>query len=429
MDSTNLKVYHSGEPKRSLRRFYSFACVGVVTVAVFALLVYFTIRNTGEADNLSILESLQRKGKSTWENGDLSQAKTIYRKLLTTLSDQEIKSDTMMTIKEECETALVELKREISQQEQILLQEKRRRELAKRNRERIREQERARSFNELEEFKKRESAKRLEERNIVDSWGAALEEHLKRTTIVLVESKFVPARKNLFRIHELKKDSGYLEYVFLGEGEPYKPRFKVYLYDKEFRLVGINTVHWVMDKVYKAKEVKWRKSTRSYRAGDPATAVLAVLAEKDDPIINFILHPEQQETVVAEFREKSRKRELLEAERAERKQKLKEKRKVKFAKLARSVQAFRRRGIVKRLGIVAMPSDLSGDKVICTVPNRWHYQPYQIRLQEAQKLWRKWAFIHSPDDLDGARIKLVDGMGNEVGGSKVWAGSMIWIKK
>lgn len=72
---------------------------------------------------------------------------------------------------------------------------------------------------------------------------------------------------------------------------------------------------------------------------------------------------------------------------------------------------------------------LTPDQIKITVSNSWHYEPYQIRLQVAQKLWEAWAGLHSPDEPDKARIKLVDLNGNEVGGSRVWAGSLIWVKE
>jgi len=64
-----------------------------------------------------------------------------------------------------------------------------------------------------------------------------------------------------------------------------------------------------------------------------------------------------------------------------------------------------------------------------SVSNSWHYEPYQIRLQLAQKLWDAWAATHSPNEPDKARIQIVDGNGNEVGGSRAWAGSLIWVQE
>lgn len=64
-----------------------------------------------------------------------------------------------------------------------------------------------------------------------------------------------------------------------------------------------------------------------------------------------------------------------------------------------------------------------------TVSNVWHYHPYQVRLQTAQNLWNIWAKVYSPIDVDKSRIQIVDLNGNEVGGSRVWAGSLIWVQE
>ncbi|QDT24817.1 hypothetical protein Enr10x_01090 [Gimesia panareensis] len=63
------------------------------------------------------------------------------------------------------------------------------------------------------------------------------------------------------------------------------------------------------------------------------------------------------------------------------------------------------------------------------VRNNWHIKPYQVRLQDAQNLWSAWAKIASPQEPDSARIKIVDINGNEVGGSRVLAGSLIWVQE
>jgi hypothetical protein len=62
-----------------------------------------------------------------------------------------------------------------------------------------------------------------------------------------------------------------------------------------------------------------------------------------------------------------------------------------------------------------------------TVANLWHIKHKQVRLQDAQTLWQAWALVASPKDQDRARIKIVDHNGNEVGGSRVWGGSLIWV--
>jgi hypothetical protein len=64
-------------------------------------------------------------------------------------------------------------------------------------------------------------------------------------------------------------------------------------------------------------------------------------------------------------------------------------------------------------------------QIIITVTNDWLYQPYQIRKQNAEKLWSKWALTYSPGKPDSAYLKIVDFNGNKVGGSSVWGGSLV----
>jgi hypothetical protein len=45
----------------------------------------------------------------------------------------------------------------------------------------------------------------------------------------------------------------------------------------------------------------------------------------------------------------------------------------------------------------------------------------------AKMLWKAWASIHNPTNPDKARISIRDVTGGEVGGSRVWAGSLIWV--
>ena len=84
-------------------------------------------------------------------------------------------------------------------------------------------------------------------------------------------------------------------------------------------------------------------------------------------------------------------------------------------------------GLVKRVSVRKLGDDIW--EATLTVDNLWHIRHYQIRLQDAQTLWEAWARIASPNDLDKARISLVDLNGNEVGGSRWLAGSLIWVKK
>lgn len=82
-------------------------------------------------------------------------------------------------------------------------------------------------------------------------------------------------------------------------------------------------------------------------------------------------------------------------------------------------------------GIVASsigPGRVEGELKI-VVPNSWFYEPKQIRLQAAQNLWQSWATFYEPDSVDDARILLVDGNGNQIGGSRglEGPGSLIYV--
>jgi len=69
------------------------------------------------------------------------------------------------------------------------------------------------------------------------------------------------------------------------------------------------------------------------------------------------------------------------------------------------------------------------DTAVLTVGSAWHGCAYQERLQTAQVLWKVWAALRSPSDVDHARLELQDSMGNVVGGSRAWGGSLIWVSK
>ena len=78
---------------------------------------------------------------------------------------------------------------------------------------------------------------------------------------------------------------------------------------------------------------------------------------------------------------------------------------------------------------ISYNSDPGTHSADLTVTNLWHVQTYQIRLQMAQNLWKTWAIIHSPKNSDMARIRILDFNGNEVGGSRTWGGSLIWVQE
>jgi hypothetical protein len=82
----------------------------------------------------------------------------------------------------------------------------------------------------------------------------------------------------------------------------------------------------------------------------------------------------------------------------------------------------------KQLVVDATPGKLQ-DQIVITVPNAFHRLHYQERLQAAQLLWQVWVSVRRPKDPDHARIKLVDLLGNEVGGSRALGGSLVWVQE
>jgi len=82
----------------------------------------------------------------------------------------------------------------------------------------------------------------------------------------------------------------------------------------------------------------------------------------------------------------------------------------------------------QQLVVDATPGKLQ-DQIVITVPNAFHRLHYQERLQAAQLLWQVWVTVIKPKDADHARIKLVDRLGNEVGGSRALGGSLIWVQE
>jgi len=77
---------------------------------------------------------------------------------------------------------------------------------------------------------------------------------------------------------------------------------------------------------------------------------------------------------------------------------------------------------------VAVTRDADIWRATLTVRDIWHIRHKQIRLQDTPTLWKAWATIASPRDPDKAFIRIVDHNDNEVGGSRAWGGSLIWVQ-
>lgn len=89
-------------------------------------------------------------------------------------------------------------------------------------------------------------------------------------------------------------------------------------------------------------------------------------------------------------------------------------------------------GVLKEAGIdstVIESVSIKGDTLTIVVSNLWHSLNYQVRYQAAQKLWEHWWKINRAKNADFSRIEIEDYSGNSVGGSRVWAGSLIWVQK
>jgi hypothetical protein len=69
------------------------------------------------------------------------------------------------------------------------------------------------------------------------------------------------------------------------------------------------------------------------------------------------------------------------------------------------------------------------DKLVLTVPTAWFYEPKGARREFAETLWNMWATRNQEHqkDLDRSRIRLETSNGREIGGSRILAGSMIYV--
>ncbi len=129
----------------------------------------------------------------------------------------------------------------------------------------------------------------------------------------------------------------------------------------------------------------------------------------------------EQERLADERREKARRdKKRRQAEKKTRARRLQSLVDTYIGSLQMADVSVVRRVSVKKIGDSILEATL-------TVGNTWHVRHKQIRLQDAQALWELWATIASPKEPDSARIKIVDLRGNEVGGSRILGGSLIWV--
>jgi hypothetical protein len=102
----------------------------------------------------------------------------------------------------------------------------------------------------------------------------------------------------------------------------------------------------------------------------------------------------------------------------------------------------RRRGFHKRAGdkrLLHAGLDFSGISVTrissdsktleIVVTDEWLKCPFEVRLRDIQNFWWLWTTVYLPyDGYDKVFVRVLDSMGNEVGGSSPDTGSLIWAK-
>lgn len=59
----------------------------------------------------------------------------------------------------------------------------------------------------------------------------------------------------------------------------------------------------------------------------------------------------------------------------------------------------------------------------------WHLAPQSDRIEATRGIWRAFAVLACPDNLDAAHVNILDSNGNRVAGSRALAGSLIWAKE
>jgi hypothetical protein len=71
---------------------------------------------------------------------------------------------------------------------------------------------------------------------------------------------------------------------------------------------------------------------------------------------------------------------------------------------------------------------MHSDVLVVTVGDGWHPQSKGTRLKQAKRLWKGWARINSPSDLNRSYLWIDSSNGKRVGGSRVMSGSLVWVK-
>jgi len=83
---------------------------------------------------------------------------------------------------------------------------------------------------------------------------------------------------------------------------------------------------------------------------------------------------------------------------------------------------------IEKINVYGVGSAVDSDVLIVTMKAAWESQTKAFRLRMAQKLWKQWAHIDSPEQLSRSYLWLDNKKGQRVGGSRVVNGSVIWVR-
>ncbi len=81
----------------------------------------------------------------------------------------------------------------------------------------------------------------------------------------------------------------------------------------------------------------------------------------------------------------------------------------------------------RNLGALITSATVDHKHLTVTVANSWHYEPYAVRLQMAQNLYKMWFAITDLNDEESVRVTINDLHGNRVGGQDDFYG--VWVDK
>ncbi|HEY3411776.1 MAG TPA: hypothetical protein VGM51_01835 [Armatimonadota bacterium] len=96
----------------------------------------------------------------------------------------------------------------------------------------------------------------------------------------------------------------------------------------------------------------------------------------------------------------------------------------KRASLITLKQRLEKAGVSNRTLVSIATSELDADELVVTVAPGWDASTKPTRLRVAQNLWRMWAQLNTPNDLDKSHIKVMDENNNKKASSGIMGSSV-----